>query len=119
LENRLLAEIQGARLNGHQRKAAQQSSCQFFKCRKWLSFSELQGIAVSAGSACTTALLEISHVLKAIGLPEKMAHSSIRFSVGRFTTEEEIERAAEIVINAVKRLQNAPFKSVQNRRKRL
>lgn len=61
-------------------------------------------IAVSSGSACTSAKLEPSHVLSAIGVPEKLAFASIRFGIGRFNTEEEIDRAAYCVQETVKSL---------------
>lgn len=79
-----------------------------------LSFKNVEGqalmmsinknIAVSSGSACTSASLEPSYVLKAIGLEDELAHSSIRFSLGRFTTEEEIDFAIEQVSKAVRQL---------------
>ncbi len=61
-------------------------------------------LAVSSGSACTSASLEPSYVLKAIGVGEDLAHTSIRFSVGRFTTDEEVEFALQKMVTAVKRL---------------
>merc|ERR1719419_1651613 len=64
----------------------------------------LKDIAVSSGSACTSASLEPSYVLRAIGADEDLAHSSIRFGIGRFTTDEEVDFTAERVIKHVKRL---------------
>ena len=64
----------------------------------------LRDIAVSSGSACTSASLEPSYVLRALGLNDELAHSSLRFSFGRFTTEEEVDHAAEQVKAAVEKL---------------
>jgi cysteine desulfurase len=78
-----------------------------------LSFSYVEGesmimgikdIAVSSGSACTSASLEPSHVLRAMGVGDELAHSSIRFGFGRFTTKEQVDYAVEHVVAAVKRL---------------
>jgi len=60
--------------------------------------------AVSSGSACTSASLEPSHVLRAMAVGDELAHSSIRFGIGRFTTREELDFVADRVISAVKRL---------------
>ena len=64
----------------------------------------LKRIAVSSGSACTTADPEPSHVLAAMGVPETLSHASLRFGLGRFNTEDEIEVAIEEVVATVQRL---------------
>lgn len=64
-------------------------------------------IAVSSGSACTSAKIEPSHVLSAIGVPDELAYASIRFGIGRFNTEEEIDRAAVCVRETVRSLRQA------------
>jgi cysteine desulfurase len=78
-----------------------------------LSFAFVEGeslimginkLAVSSGSACTSASLEPSHVLRSMAVGDDLAHSSIRFGIGRYTTEAEVDFAADQVIQAVKRL---------------
>lgn len=64
----------------------------------------ISDVAVSSGSACTSASLEPSHVLRAMAVGDDLAHSSIRFGIGRFTTREELDFAADQVIGAVRRL---------------
>jgi cysteine desulfurase len=64
----------------------------------------IKDVAVSSGSACTSASLEPSYVLRALGVEEDMAHSSIRFGIGRFNTEEEVDYVAKLVVEKVKRL---------------
>ncbi|MGL5006052.1 MAG: IscS subfamily cysteine desulfurase [Plesiomonas sp.] len=64
----------------------------------------LKDLAVSSGSACTSASLEPSYVLRALGLNDELAHSSIRFSIGRYTTEEQVDYAIELCRTAVTRL---------------
>ncbi|QIQ42149.1 MAG: IscS subfamily cysteine desulfurase [Buchnera aphidicola (Microlophium carnosum)] len=64
----------------------------------------LKDLAISSGSACTSASLEPSYVLKALGIKDELAHSSIRFSIGRFTTEEEIIHTIQLVHKSINRL---------------
>lgn len=64
----------------------------------------VRDIAVSSGSACTSASLEPSYVLRALGLNDELAHSSIRFSIGRFTTEEEIDYTVDLLHKQIGRL---------------
>lgn len=69
----------------------------------------LKGLAVSSGAACSSAEPEPSHVLRALGVSDTLARASLRFGLGRFTTAEEIDRAAEIVIATVERLRGPEF----------
>ena len=64
----------------------------------------IKDVAVSSGSACTSASLEPSYVLRALGVGDDLAHSSIRFGIGRFTTEEEVDVVGQLVVDAVRRL---------------
>jgi cysteine desulfurase len=64
----------------------------------------IDDVAVSSGSACTSASLEPSYVLKALGVGEDLAHTSIRFGIGRFNTEEEVDHVVEKVTSTVRRL---------------
>jgi cysteine desulfurase len=66
----------------------------------------IKDVAVSSGSACTSASLEPSYVLRALGVEEDMAHSSIRFGLGRFSTEEEVDFVIALVTRAVKKLRD-------------
>jgi cysteine desulfurase len=66
----------------------------------------LRDLAVSSGSACTSASLEPSYVLRALGRNDELAHSSIRFTIGRFTTAEEIDYTIELVRAAVEKLRD-------------
>jgi len=64
----------------------------------------LKDMAVSSGSACTSASLEPSYVLRALGRNDELAHSSIRFTIGRFTTEEDIDYAVKLIRRSIDKL---------------
>jgi cysteine desulfurase len=64
----------------------------------------VKGLAVSSGSACTSASLEPSYVLRALGRNDELAHSSIRFTIGRFTTEADIDYAVNLLQSKVGKL---------------
>ena len=105
LENELLT-IEESYLNGHKKNRLSHVlniSFRFVESEGLISTFN-QTIAVSTGSACTSASLDPSHVLIGMGRSEDMAHSSIRFSLGRYTTEEEIDRTIEMVKKGVHKL---------------
>jgi len=108
LRDRLLAGLQSipeACVNGHLEQRVPHNlniSFQFVEGESLLM--GMKGIAVSSGSACTSASLEPSYVLRALGLSDEVAHSSIRFSVGRFSTEADIDAAIEQARSTVERL---------------
>lgn len=105
LIDRMLREIPYTRLNGHRhlRLAGNASFCfQFVDGEALLVMLDAEGVCASAGSACNSGSGEISHVLKAIGLPQDVAYGTLRLTLGEDTTREEIDR----VIMAVKRIVN-------------
>ena len=66
----------------------------------------INDVAVSSGSACTSASLEPSYVLRAIGVEEDMAHTSLRIGFGRFTTEQEVDFTVDLLVREVSRLRS-------------
>ena len=66
----------------------------------------IKDIAVSSGSACTSASLEPSYVLRALGRDDELAHSSIRITIGKYTTEEEVDYAVDLLKKSVEKLRN-------------
>jgi len=75
----------------------------------------IKDVAVSSGSACTSASLEPSYVLRALGVGDELAHSSIRFGLGRFNTEEEVDYVADLVVAKVRRLRElSPLYEMHN-----
>ena len=106
--NIMLAKLSeaGAKLNGHpEKRLAHNLNVRFDGIEsKAIINSVSKKIAISAGSACTTQIVEPSHVLLALGLSEDQTHSSIRVGCGRFNTEEEIKIAADEIYHAVESL---------------
>jgi cysteine desulfurase len=66
----------------------------------------IKNLAVSSGSACTSASLEPSYVLKALGVSEELAHTSLRIGIGRYTSEKDVRDAVKVIVNEVKRLRS-------------
>ena len=108
LRNRLwdgLKEMEEVHLNGSlEQRVAGNLNVSFAFVEGESLIMALKDLAVSSGSACTSASLEPSYVLRALGLVDELAHSSIRFSIGRFTTAEEIDYVIEKVLSAVDKL---------------
>lgn len=107
---RVLAEVPFVKLNGPKGEkrlpANADFSFRYIEGESILFSLDLAGIAVSSGSACSSGSLEPSHVLLALGLPEGLAHGSIRFSFGKHNTVEEVDYAVEVLKGAVERLRN-------------
>ncbi|MFC2045622.1 cysteine desulfurase NifS [Chloroflexota bacterium] len=95
------------RLNGHPTKRLPNNvnmSVDFVEGESMILNLDLEGICASTGSACSSASLEPSHVLLAIGLSHEQAHGSLRFTLGNWTSEEEIERTIEVLPGIIARL---------------
>jgi cysteine desulfurase len=121
LKDGILAELDEVYINGH--------AVERLPGNLNMSFAYIEGesllmglkeIAVSTGSACTSASLEPSYVLRAIGLADEMAYSAIRFGLGRFTTEEEIDFTIQRVVEEVRRLREISpvYKAVKVRQQK-
>jgi cysteine desulfurase len=105
LEDGITAKLDMAVINGHPTQRLPHTTNISFPYVEGESLMmAIKEIAVSSGSACTSASLEPSYVLKALGLGDELAHSSIRFGLGRITTEEEIDYVIEKVVHNVQKL---------------
>ena len=109
----LSEQIEDIVLNGHpqNRLPGNLNICvKYVEGESMLINLDLEGICASSGSACTSGSLEPSHVLLAMGIPPEIAHGSLRFSLGRDTTEKEIDRVIEVLPPIVKKLRAmSPF----------
>jgi cysteine desulfurase len=105
LKTAILDQLDDVRINGHPTQRLPGNMNMSFAYVEGESLlMALKEIAVSTGSACTSASLEPSYVLRAIGVPDELAHTSIRFGLGRFNTEAEIDYTAGRVVEEVRRL---------------
>ncbi|PIE22609.1 MAG: IscS subfamily cysteine desulfurase [Planctomycetota bacterium] len=105
LEKKILANLDHCQINGDpEARLCNTTNISFAYVEGESLLMGIKDIAVSSGSACTSASLEPSYVLRALGVGDELAHSSIRFSFGRFNTEEEVDYAADHIISAVKKL---------------
>jgi cysteine desulfurase len=105
----LFERIDRIHLNGHPSQRLPNNvnvSIEFVEGESMLLNLDLNGIAASTGSACSSSSLKPSHVLLALGLSPEQAHGSLRFSLGRGTTEEDIEHVLEILPSIVSRLRS-------------
>lgn len=114
LEKELLAKIPDTKINGDTQNRLPNTlnmSFGYIEGESILMFLDEEGICASSGSACTTGSLEPSHVLRAMGVPFQFAHGSIRFSLSRFTTLEEIKTVIKVLPSIIARLREiSPFK---------
>ena len=110
LRNRLwdgIKDIEAVYINGDiEQRVAANLNVSFAFVEGESLIMALKDMAVSSGSACTSASLEPSYVLRALGLNDELAHSSIRFTIGRFTTEAEIDHVISVVRNAIDKLRD-------------
>lgn len=109
LERGILERISIAHVNGdreHRLPNTTNIGFEALEAEAVLMLLSKEGVCVSSGSACSSGSLEPSHVLKAMGIDPRIAHGAVRFSLSRFTTDEEIERTLEIVPAAIERLRS-------------
>jgi cysteine desulfurase len=105
MRERLFAGVDDVHLNGHPTQRLPGSlNVAFNYVEGEAMMMAIKDVAVSSGSACTSASLEPSYVLRSMGVDEENAHSSIRFGLGRFTTDEEVDYVSDLVISKVNKL---------------
>ena len=107
LKNSIMGKLDQVILNGHpERRLPGNLNLSFAFVEGEGLMMAIKDVAVSSGSACTSASLEPSYVLRSMGLDEDLAHSSIRFGLGRFNTEEEVDYVADLVVSKVSKLRD-------------
>jgi len=110
----IINKIENVRLNGHptKRLPGNANFCfEFIEGESMLLSLDMEGVAASSGSACTSGSLTASHVLLAIGLPPEIAHGSLRLTLGEENTEEEIDYVIDILPGIIEKLRAlSPFR---------
>jgi len=109
LWNGVNQKVSDLKLNGHPEKRLANTlnfSVRYVEGESLLLSLDMHGICASSGSACTSANLKPSHVLLAMGIPHEIAHGSLRFSLGRFTKDEEIEQVIDVFPGIVEKLRS-------------
>jgi cysteine desulfurase len=107
LQHSITSRLDMVELNGHpERRLPGNLNISFAFVEGEGLMMAIKDVAVSSGSACTSASVEPSYVLRSMGLDEDLAHSSIRFGLGRFNTEEEVDYVANLVVDKVRRLRS-------------
>ncbi len=110
----LTTRLDGVTLNGHpERRIPGNLNLSFAGVTAEALIAAMPGLAVSTGSACTSAAVEPSFVLRALGLPDELAGASLRIGLGRFTTEAEVQKAADEIVTAVTRLRGAGTRAAE------
>ncbi len=103
----ILGSIEGSRLNGHRRQRLPNNvnvSIDYVEGESMLLNLDLESICASTGSACSSSSLEASHVLLALGLAHEQAHGSLRFTLGKWTVDEDIDRVLEVLPRIISKL---------------
>lgn len=108
LEEGIMSQLDGVTINGDGPRICNTSNVSFegIEGESLLTGLDIEGVSVSHGSACSAGALEPSRVLMSMGIPKERAQSALRFSLSSMTTEEEIDRAIEIVVGLVNRLRD-------------
>ena len=116
IEHRITSELDTVQVNGHANKRLPHlTNISFGFVEGESLMMAIKEIAVSSGSACTSASLEPSYVLKALGVGDDLAHSSLRISMGRYTTEADVDYAIDKIISSVKKLRElSPLYDMHN-----
>src|SRR5205085_11088795 len=113
LEQSILSRVPGTAVNGTGARVPNTTNISFerVEAESLLIALDLEGVAVSTGSACSSGTLEPSHVLKAMGLPVHRTQNSLRFSLGTFTTEAEVDFVAGVLPRLVEKLRGLTRKT--------